>query len=374
MDELLKKLIGIKTVNNNETEIAEYLYNYLKKYANKIELIGEGKRKNILAYFGDLTSKNILLFNGHLDTVSAMENNWNSDPFVLTECEGLFYGRGTADMKGGIVASILAIIEAKKENLINNKLIIFAGTADEETGADSELGSKKIINHLIDKNIIPIGAIIPEPNSNEDKLKINLGHRGLIWIQCEAKGTVIHSGLLRKEDNAILNMNQFIERIYNLFPKEPTKINGVPQSSCKLTYMNSGEKEEFRKTPFNCTANLDIRVSPLEKNEDILENIKKIAEELDIKINIIKNTPSSSITKNEKIVQIIEEVLQKQKTNYELGYASPTCDAHWYINNGIPAINGIGATGGNIHAANEYIILESIHNRIKTFKEIIKKF
>lgn len=39
-------------------------------------------------------------------------------------------------MKGGIVASIFAIIEAKKEKLLNDKLIVFVGSSDEETGAE----------------------------------------------------------------------------------------------------------------------------------------------------------------------------------------------------------------------------------------------
>lgn len=51
--ELLKKLVETNTVNDNESELAEYLSNYLKGYANKIEFLGEGNRKNILAYFGE---------------------------------------------------------------------------------------------------------------------------------------------------------------------------------------------------------------------------------------------------------------------------------------------------------------------------------
>ncbi len=372
--ELLKKLVETNTVNGNETELSRYIYNYLKDYADKLELLGEDKRKNIIAYFGNLHSKNILLFNGHLDTVTAVEKDWQSNPFILTHKDGLYYGRGTADMKGGIVASLIAIIEAKQENLINDKLIIFAGSVDEETGADSLLGCKMIVEHLIAKDIIPQGVIIPEPNTNKERLKINLGHRGLMWIQCESKGTVVHSGLLRKEDNAILNMYNFINEIYNLFPKEAVKINNVPPNSCRLTYINSGIDKGFRRTPENCIADLDIRISPLEDNADVYNKVVEVANKLGITIDVIKNTPASSITKDENIVKVVESVLQEQNINYELGYASPTCDAHWFIKKGIPAINGMGATGDNVHASNEYIDLNSIEQIIKVFKKIIKTF
>ena len=372
---LLKRLVETNTVHDNETDLSVYLKDYLKDHANKVELLGEGRRKNILAYFGDLNSKNVLLFNGHLDTVSAAEEGWKSDPFVLTEIDGLLYGRGTADMKGGIVASIFAILEAKKENLIKNKLVIFAGSADEETGADSELGCKKIVDHLIAKDIVPTGAIIPEPNTNKSRLKINLGHRGLIWVQCKAKGTVVHSGLLRKEDNAILNMKKFVERVYSLFPKEPTRVNGVPSSSCRLTWIKSGGGSQgFRRTPADCIADLDIRVSPLERNEDVLAKVEKIAGKMGVSVKVIKSTPSASISSDERIVKTIENVLRGQGIDFELGYASPTCDAHWFINKGIPAVNGMGATGDNPHAANEYVVLSSIDDRIETFKKIIARF
>jgi len=372
--DLLKKLVETNTVHDNETELALYLADYFKDNADKIELFGEGKRKNIIAYFGNLNSKNILLFSGHLDTVSALETDWNTDPFVLTKLDGLLYARGTADMKGGIVAAIFAILEAKKAGLLNDKLVIFVGSADEETGADSSLGCKKVVEHLINENIIPTGVIIPEPNAKKDHLKINLGHRGLIWLRCQSEGTVVHSGLLKKEDNAILKMSKFIEAVYSLFPKEPTKENGVPSSSCRVTYINSGTEQGFKRTPSNCVADLDIRISPLEKNENILAQVKAIAKKFEITINMIKNTPAASISKDEKIVKVITEALKESNISYELGYASPTCDAHWFIGYNIPAINGMGATGGNPHAANEYILFDSIEDRIKTFKKIIEKW
>lgn len=372
--ELLKKIVEIKTVNDNETEISKFLYDYLKNDADKIELIGNENRKNIIAYFGNLNSKNILLFNGHLDTVSAPEKDWKYNPFILQRIGDVAYGRGTADMKGGIVISIIAIIQAKKENLLNDKLIIFAGSADEETGADSEFGCKMIVEHLIKNKLIPTGAIIPEPNTHNDKIKINLGHRGLLWIQCEAKGISMHSGLLRKENNAILNMYSFISKVYELFPNNPTKTNGIPPSSCRITYISSGINQGFKRTPENCIADLDIRISPIECNLDVLNKIENLSKQYNISIKIIKNTPSACIKDSEKVVKVITDVLNEQKIDFKLGYASPTCDAHWFISKGIPCINGMGATGDNPHAPNEFIYLSSIDERIQTFKKIIEKY
>ena len=63
-------------------------------------------RANVIGQAGE--GEKALLLNGHLDVVPAV-GNWSSDPFVMTERDGKFYGRGTADMKGPIAAMMAAM-------------------------------------------------------------------------------------------------------------------------------------------------------------------------------------------------------------------------------------------------------------------------
>ncbi len=74
----LSEIIAIDTSNpqGNESKVADFLAGFLKDRARKVELIGRDKRKNIIAFFGNLRSKNILLFNGHLDAVPFDKNEW----------------------------------------------------------------------------------------------------------------------------------------------------------------------------------------------------------------------------------------------------------------------------------------------------------
>lgn len=276
-----------------------------------------------------------------------------------------------ADMKGGITASIFAILDAEGFGYLKNKQVIFAGSADEETGASSEFGSKLIAEYLVKNKIKIKGALIPEPSSNKKYLKINLGHRGLVWLKARSFGEAGHAGLLRRENNSILKMQKFIQEIYSLFPKEPKKIKEVPQSSIRITFINSGNSEHYNMMPKICEANFDVRISPYESNIKITNKITKIADKLEVKIEIVKNTPSSRISKNEKIVKAFENVLKLKKQKYKLGFASPACDAHWYISAGIPTINGAGPIGENTHAPDEYILAESLYNRIELFTELI---
>ena len=372
----LAKFVSINTSNppGNETEAANFIFNFLKNKSYKIELIGSRKRKNIISFFGNPENKSALLFNGHLDTVPFNRNEWQTDPLKLTKKKGYYYGRGVADMKGGITASIFAILKAKKLGYLKDKQIIFAGSADEETGADSCLGSKIIVDYLLKNKIKVKGALIPEPSKDKELFSVNLGHRGLIWIKIKSFGRAAHSGLLNDKSNTILKMQKFIQEVYDLFPKRPKKIKGIPQSSVEITFIKSGNNRYYNQIPEVCEANFDIRISPYENNTVIINQVLKISRKFNMELSIIKNTPSSKISNREKIVEVFENVLKLKKYKYRIGFASPTCDAHWYINAGIPTINGVGPVGKNIHAPNECMLIESLSNRIDLFADLIKNF
>jgi acetylornithine deacetylase/succinyl-diaminopimelate desuccinylase-like protein len=70
----------------------------------------------------------------HTDVVEAKREDWTTDPFVLTEKDGFFYGRGTQDMKDSDAAMVMAFIRMKRENYVPDRDLILALTADEEGG------------------------------------------------------------------------------------------------------------------------------------------------------------------------------------------------------------------------------------------------
>ena len=85
------------------------------------------------------SAKPILLM-GHMDVVEAKREDSTTDPFVLTEKDGYYYGRGTIDMKDGITAITQAMINLKKAGFTPKRDIVVLFTGDEETNG---LGAKK---------------------------------------------------------------------------------------------------------------------------------------------------------------------------------------------------------------------------------------
>ena len=84
-------------------------------------------------------TKKPMLILGHMDVVEAKREDWKFDPFEFREEGGYFYGRGTADMKSGIVATTLALIKLKQSGFKPNRDIILFFTGDEETAQNGAL-------------------------------------------------------------------------------------------------------------------------------------------------------------------------------------------------------------------------------------------
>ncbi len=78
-----------------------------------------------------------ILYLGHLDVVEAKREDWNYDPFKLTEQDGWLYGRGVIDMKGQDAAMAVALMRLKHEGFQAAGDVILAFTADEEAGGDA---------------------------------------------------------------------------------------------------------------------------------------------------------------------------------------------------------------------------------------------
>ena len=95
-------------------------------------------------------TKKPMLIIGHMDVVEAKREDWKQDPFQFIEKDGYFYGRGTSDMKNGIVATTLSLVKLKKEGFKPDRDIILFFTGDEETKMNGALFASTKWKNLID--------------------------------------------------------------------------------------------------------------------------------------------------------------------------------------------------------------------------------
>ncbi|MGI9040364.1 MAG: M20/M25/M40 family metallo-hydrolase, partial [Gemmatimonadales bacterium] len=92
---------------------------------------------NLIVRYRGRGGREPLLLLAHLDVVAALRSDWSLDPFVLTEKDGYYYGRGTVDDKAMAAIFVANLIRARAEGWVPDRDLILALTADEENGGDN---------------------------------------------------------------------------------------------------------------------------------------------------------------------------------------------------------------------------------------------
>ena len=112
---------------------------------------GEPTQGLIVRYRGDGSSgdKPIVML-AHMDVVDALPEDWDRDPFTLTEEDGYFFGRGTMDNKYGVANLVGTFIRLKDEGWTPNRDLYLAFSGDEETDMVSTRAQAKWIAENVD--------------------------------------------------------------------------------------------------------------------------------------------------------------------------------------------------------------------------------
>lgn len=148
-----------------------------------------------------------LAFCCHVDTVPVGPlSSWSFPPFGAEIHDGRLVGRGSTDMKSGLVAALAAVVHAL-ETGVPVALIL---TSDEEVGALGAHRSRGAVEGL------EIGAaVIPEATGNA----IHLGHRGALWLRVETTGIAAHGSTPHLGRSAILALLDLVARARTDLPQ-----------------------------------------------------------------------------------------------------------------------------------------------------------
>lgn len=137
--ELLTELVGIDTTETfGSTPAVEALARRLRQAGfadDDLQIVGpRPEKQNLLVRLRGRGGARPILLIAHLDVVAAPRDGWLSEPFRLTERDGFFYGRGTADDKHAVAALTASLIRLRKEGFTPDRDVLVALTADEEGG------------------------------------------------------------------------------------------------------------------------------------------------------------------------------------------------------------------------------------------------
>lgn len=228
--ELLAELVGIDTSSEtgSTTRAAKALARRLRQAGwpgADVQILGPTPAKqNLVARLrapGKTTRKPLLLL-GHLDVVQALRQDWSEEPYKLTEKDGYFYGRGTADMKGQDAIWVATLLRLKRERAPLDRDIILALTADEEHGASNDNGVRWLIEH--NPALIAAELALNEGGGGEIKSgrrrsnDVQASEKGYLSFRLEVRDKGGHSSLPPKE-NAIVRLSEGLGRLgHHEFP------------------------------------------------------------------------------------------------------------------------------------------------------------
>lgn len=221
--DIFKQLIEINTTDSvgSTTVAAEAMRKRLLDAgfpAADVVVLGPNDRKgNMVARYRGRSgsTKKPGLIIGHIDVVEAKREDWTTDPFVFTEKDGYFYGRGTQDMKESDAASVTTFIRLKREGFIPDRDIILALTADEEGGKSNGV-DWLVKNHrdLVDAGFV-LNADAGGLNTEKGK-PVNLGVEATEKLYADFQLVSTNPGghsSLPKKDNAIYHLADALGRL-----------------------------------------------------------------------------------------------------------------------------------------------------------------
>ena len=203
---ILQDLIKIKSINGNEEEVAVYLQNLLKNHGIDSKLIqyAEG-RSSLVSEIKSGSSSRVLGLTGHMDVVDiGNESLWTYPPFSATIDGDKLYGRGSTDMKSGLAAITIAMIELKEAETKFDGIIRLLATVGEEVG---ELGGRQLTELGFADDLS--GLIIAEPTN----YNLVYTHMGSINYSVVSAGKAAHSSQPQEGFNAINHLNEFITAV-----------------------------------------------------------------------------------------------------------------------------------------------------------------
>lgn len=319
---ILQDVIRLKTENDHETLVAEYYQQLLKTYGIESKLIEyKPGRSNLIAEIKGNKPGKILAYNGHMDVVAATNpEEWTYDPFGAEIVDGKMYGRGTTDMKAGLTAMVLALIEIKQSNRDFSGTLRLVASIGEEIGM---YGSKQLTDegYLDDIDALVIG----EPSG---KSAIVTAHKGSVQYEVISHGKAAHSSMPEKGINALMQMNAFITEADVKFAEAGKKASNEKLGTMLNVFTVIEGGTQINSVPEQTILKANARTIPECDNQVVLDILHTTIEELNAKIdgrfelNILQNNLAVERPDDSPLVQSIRKVVGKEIPAVGLGGAT----------------------------------------------------
>ena len=367
----LANIIAMKTVNENEIEVAEYLQKLFSDYGIDSKIVPvTDTRVNLVAEIG--SGSPVIGISGHMDVVSAGdEAEWSSDPFILEERDGKLYGRGTNDMKAGLLNLALTLIELKANNELKNGTVRFMATTGEEVGA---AGSMKLYDEGYMDDVDYLWVAEPSPDV------LIYSHKGSLNLRVTSHGEAAHSSMPQNGYNALNPLMAYLLELDSLLNNDTRKNEILDKLVMSTTILHGGN--QVNSIPEIAVAEVNIRTIPEFDNNEVIQVSRKLADKYNdigakIVVDATMSLPSVFTTGESDMIDFTKELAKKHlNLDVEIGGSTGVTDASNLLRDKGPdfpfMMFGPGETK-MAHKTDEYVYKKYYLAFFDIYKELILK-
>ena len=374
---LTSKLISCKSVTPNEGGALDYLQEILQNLGFKCTRMvfldtDTPNVDNLYARLG--TAMPNLCFAGHTDVVPVGDMaTWSHDPFGAVEKDGLIYGRGAVDMKGGIAAWVAALAKYIDQSGNPNGSLSLLITGDEE--GPSINGTRKMLLRLVEMGEKLSHVITGEP-TNPDYMgqMMKIGRRGSVNFNLMINGTQGHVGYPHLADNPIHRLSRICSALCDL--KIDAGSEHFQPSSLSITSIDVGNATE-NIIPATAVAKFNIRFNDLHTSMDIEKIIIDVINSAgsdDLSFTLSKRVSGESfLTKPGLLSDIVGRAVKDETgETCQLSTTGGTSDSR-FIKDYCPVLD-FGLVGKSMHKIDEHVAIDDLHSLVNIYHNIIKYY
>ena len=273
------------------------------------EVVAPG-RPNVIGILRGPAEGRTLMLEGHTDVVTEGDAAaWAHPPFAAEIEDGRIYGRGGNDMKGGLVAAIMATKAIVDSGVKLNGSILIGALVDEE---GRMLGIKDFVERGWGKKVD--AAIICEPEDN----RICATQKGVMWAKITVTGKMAHGAMPLTGVNPIYQAGALLRELRELEAEEIARFGRhefLGQPSITPTIVQSPVRGEPQNNvmPAQCAITLDIRLLPGQSPAEMADKIGAIFARLkeadpafSAELEVIEARPPTLTPREEPIVATLD--------------------------------------------------------------------
>jgi succinyl-diaminopimelate desuccinylase len=366
---LTEQLINRQSVTPEDAGCQKLIAERLEKLGFKATHLRFDDVDNLWITHGDTGP--LFAFAGHTDVVpTGPIEEWETDPFNAEIIDGMLFGRGAADMKGGIAAMVTATEQFVQDHPDHKGTIAFLITSDEE--GPSINGTRKVIAYLNDNDIKIDWCIVGEPSSDKQLADvIRIGRRGSLNGILTVKGIQGHVAYPDIADNPIHKASAFLAEITAAEWDQGN--DSFPPTTFQISNLNAGTGAD-NVIPGSLNLLFNFRYSTETTQEELQAKVAELLSKHNLDYDLKwKLSGLPFLTESGKLVDAscnaIKEVCGIDTIRSTGG---GTSDGRFIAPTGAEVIE-LGVVNDTIHKINECVKVDDLEKLSKIYQNILEQ-